>query len=369
MDNNKKIIKKSLKAYLKAKEEFENANYKKSESYLIYLLDNFQKMNVETDKNYQNIINSTIIESKKLLDEIKLINFNDSIEYSEEYYKDNNIIHLVNYGDYISLKKLLNNNQLLDLTIYDEEGLTPLHLAIKNGDLKILNLLLKYEGNVNLLTNYGFTLFEYACLQKDPVTINYLQDHGANMDKHLELRNDFILEITHDDLDDIIILKKILAFDKKTHFNHIPENIYNSTKTELSSGIKKYTIKDILLHLETLLDKLPETKRINYLKILQEDFNDFNDECIKKIICPKNIISLICYNLAPFVNYNYSYSSNWLINLEISFTLKKILKDNIPNKINIKKKLINKLYKDYINNKLYKADYIGILITKWVNKI
>ena len=29
MDNNKKIIKKSLKAYLKAKEEFENANYKK----------------------------------------------------------------------------------------------------------------------------------------------------------------------------------------------------------------------------------------------------------------------------------------------------------------------------------------------------
>ena len=69
-------------------------------------------------------------------------------------------------GDYVTLKKLLEQNKLLDLSVFDEDGHTPLHLAIRNGDLKILNLLLKYEGNINFLTKYGFTLFEYACLQK-----------------------------------------------------------------------------------------------------------------------------------------------------------------------------------------------------------
>ena len=53
---------------------------------------------------------------------------------------------------------------------------------------------------------------------KDPVTINYLQNHGANMDKHLELRDKFTLEISHDDLDDIIILK-IISCPKKIHIS------------------------------------------------------------------------------------------------------------------------------------------------------
>ena len=224
---------------------------------------------------------------------------------------------------------------MLDLSIYDQDGHTPLHIAIKNGDLKILTLLLKYEGNINLLTKYGFTLFEYACLQKDPVTINYLQNHGASMDKHLDLRDKFTLEISHDDLDDIIILKNNIL-SKKNSFYFIPENIYRSNKIDQPAGIKNFLIKDILLHLETFLEKIDSNKRYNYLKIISQEFEEY-DNCNKKLTCPKNMITLITYNLAPFINYQYNYSSNWLINLEISFSLKKLLKENVSNKINLKK--------------------------------
>lgn len=365
--NNNKIIKKSLKAYLKAKDAYNNSNYKKAENYLVFLIENFKKIE-NLSNEYQDIINETINESINLLNKISLIVIEDSIEENELDHKDNQIINLVNMGDYVTLKKLLEKNKLLDLSVFDEDGHTPLHLAIRNGDLKILNLLLKYEGNINFLTKYGFTLFEYACLQKDPVTINYLQNHGANMDKHLELRDKFTLEISHDDLDDIIILKKIISCPKKNSYQFIPENIYNSPKINQSAGIKNFQIKDILLHLESFLENIDSIKRKNYLQIISQEFEEY-DNCNKKLVCPKNLISLLTYNLVPFINYKHNFSSNWLINLEISFSLKKLLKENVSNKINLKKKLINKLYKDYINNNLYKPDHIGILITKWVNKI
>jgi ankyrin repeat protein len=365
--NNNKIIKKSLKAYLKAKDAYKNLNYKKAENYLVYLIENFKK--IETiSEDYKNIIEDTIKESVQLLNDISLIGINDSVEETKNNDKNNKLIELVNLGDYVSLKLLLENNKFLDLSVYDEEGHSPLHLAIKNGDLRILNLLLKYEGNINFLTTYGFTLFEYACLQKDPVTINYLQNHGANMNKHLDLRDNFTLQISQDDLDDMIILKKIISCEKKKNFNFIPENIYKSKKIEEQSGIINYKIYDVLLHLETFLEQIDETKRNNYIKIIEEEFKEYNTNC-KKITCPKNLITILTYNLSPFIDYKYNYSSRWLINLEISFSLKKLLKNNVSNKITIKKKLINKLYKDYISNQLYKADYIGILITKWVNKI
>ena len=62
--NNNKIIKKSLKAYLKAKDAYNNSNYKKAEN-LVFLIENF------ISNEY--LINETINESINLLNKISLL--------------------------------------------------------------------------------------------------------------------------------------------------------------------------------------------------------------------------------------------------------------------------------------------------------
>ena len=104
--NNNKIIKKSLKAYLKAKDAYNNSNYKKAEKYLIFLIENFKKIE-NLSEQYQDIIEETLNESINLLNKISLFIFEDSIEENQLDQKDNNLINLVNIGDYVTLKNLL----------------------------------------------------------------------------------------------------------------------------------------------------------------------------------------------------------------------------------------------------------------------
>ncbi len=87
--------------------------------------------------------------------------------------------------DAISVSESFNNYK-----IYNEDGSTPLHLCIKNGDTTILKKFLKNGESIDLNNIEGHTLLEYACQLKDPNLISFLISHGADPRKHIFFRQD-----------------------------------------------------------------------------------------------------------------------------------------------------------------------------------
>ena len=368
--NDKKLIKKTFKVYLKLKNDYENSNYKKCENRILYLIDILSKIN-KSSEYYSKYINELEEIDKEVLELLKKINMDqidNSIMESETLKEDNEIFNLINQGNLNSLKEKLESTENINLETYNSEGLTPLHLCIKNGDMKCLIELLKYSGNINMLTNNGLTLFEYACLQRDHNSINVLTNFGASMDKHLELRMNSTNKIKTDEIDELIILKKIFESKRSKKLSIIPEEYLEIIDLETECKYGNYNYKDLFFHLDSFIQSLEYDQLNSYLNILKEEITDYLTCNEKNKICPKTIVSLVTSNLAHFIEYPYNFSSPWILNLEISYILKNISKKE-TSKRKIRKKLVNKIYSDYIESNIFTADFIGVIINNWIKKI
>ena len=55
------------------------------------------------------------------------------------------------YSNPFTLEELLQNNEAVDVNEPDLLGLTPLHIAVGNGDSEIVNTLLRYGARMDLL--------------------------------------------------------------------------------------------------------------------------------------------------------------------------------------------------------------------------
>ncbi|XP_020297132.1 ankyrin-3-like [Pseudomyrmex gracilis] len=58
---------------------------------------------------------------------------------------------------------------------------TPLHLAVINGDIEIIKMLLDRHADVNATSWYGTTPFHYAIEEKEMEIAELLFNHGANV--------------------------------------------------------------------------------------------------------------------------------------------------------------------------------------------
>ena len=61
-----------------------------------------------------------------------------------------------------------------DMNLQNKLGLTPLLLAVQNKPLTTIQLLLGYDKNFDVLTEYGQKIMSFAFQRKDPVIIKYL---------------------------------------------------------------------------------------------------------------------------------------------------------------------------------------------------
>lgn len=377
MDQNKKI-KKALKSYLSGKKYYNN-DKKKSFLYfqqtIKYL--NKCKENDTINKKYNDIIDATENECYKYMNSsIESIcdrEYTNNTVLSSDLHVNKNVFEIINNGNLNEAKKIKFNE--INLSQYNETGLTPLHYCIKMGDVTILKILLKLNANIDQINQNGNTLLEYACLERDPNIIYVLIDLGANMKKHLYFRSgDIKYNLNKSDMDLAIILKIIISYQGTTNDLEFVKNYINLDE---KIGLDELTVIDLLISLTELLNSLTLVAKNTYIQIIKEEFKDMCYNQSKKrywfknnICCPDNKIDLLLIYLVPFINYPFNLSSKFILCSEIKYLMFKILKEN-NGKINsvFKNKLLKQLWKRYIKTGNITSNYLGNITHLLISKI
>uniref|UniRef100_A0A6C0J365 Uncharacterized protein n=1 Tax=viral metagenome TaxID=1070528 RepID=A0A6C0J365_9ZZZZ len=330
---------------------------------------------LEHTKNILSSINTTsktmdkIRQLKKVL---KLLRNNSNtydlknlLQLTEQEYNKNLDIHntfrLISINDIENIKNINNIN----FTQLNEEGNTILHHCIKIGDIEILNELLKKGGKIDSINGNGHTLLEYACLIQDPNIIKILISLGANIKKHIFFRKgNYNKYLFKEDIDLAIILKVLTLnsiFQKEYKTFIFLEHFFNINQF---IGLEKYTIKNILLGLEKMFENKNTYQTYKNIIIEELEYFDFNfQNNIKN--CYEDKVDILLVNLIPFINYPFSLSCSFILFNEIEFKINSIIKDN---KKNYKNLLLNYIFTNYIENKLFTEDYIGIIVYRILEK-
>lgn len=133
-------------------------------------------------------INKNIPDHRYII--IQLLMIDEGIETSDMYYTliNNMLSHHIN-DIYENSNQNIDMNKVyisfLDTFLYhssyinnnDDSGKTPLIIAIKNNDIDVAKLLLKYNANINIKDNDNKTALMYAIETNNTVLIEMLSKH------------------------------------------------------------------------------------------------------------------------------------------------------------------------------------------------
>jgi len=371
-------ITKCLKSYLTGKKKIDTDNEKAFEYFkqCITILDDIKKQNINIKHEYKNILEETEIECSKLLTETIERTFDKSIEkkLNTKYNKitniefDKTLFEIIDTGDINKLKSY--NMENINLEIFNHQGLTPMHYAIKVGDTTFLKHAFVLGGYIDQTSKLGHTLLEFACLENDPNMILFLQNYGANMKKHMAFREGKKYDNNGNQIDTLLLEKIILENGNNNpikYLNFIFNYINKDDNLDIKyNGGKFIKTQEFILKLDNFIDTFDNDSRNTYIDILKEEL-DF--ELLNKLCCPTNKIEIILYNLIPFINYdNLSYK--WLIYLEIKLLIIKLLKKKIKININeFKQELGLILYDNYIKNNIIATGLVQTIVKQLLNKI
>jgi len=187
---------------------------------------------------------------------------------------ENTLFHLCSKCNISELKKFIHENSSCINTIRDKNGLTPLHLAVRKLDIKIIELLLQNGSDTNLYSNYGYSSLHYLILGFKELL--YLSsDNTKKFIKILDMLIEKGADINHLDLSEKSPLYMILGLRNykitKYFLNYKP--IIDKNSLSITSQIKNKNLKDSILALHNL-------QFIEYLlmvnnksNLLQEDNN------------------------------------------------------------------------------------------------
>jgi len=430
-----KLTQDTFNLYTKAKKYFDDKKFQKSFELfgkVIFNLYNIKK-NLNSNKIDDKIkesLNEKVEEAlRKSSEYIKELEFIDkdvssdedsdiiSSNYSQENNKD--ILTFSMEGDIIQVSDLVDK---VNLNITNLLGETPLHLSVKNGDTRMTELLLKNGAEINNVTDYGLTVMEIACVNKDFKMIALLQDYGCRLDKLINLRdnqNNTPGKLKSNKIDLILTVKKLLSnihplkISKTDSFFQIKESIINCSLSDK----KKILILGILDNIEK------SNKQIGWNDIQEDDIvhiiwnaihskhfiNSKNDiiNCLieelyyckninekDNICCPSTAYERIIYSLAGFNPELIDINLNCIINYElVLYTMKfkeKLLNAKDESFVNtynsayytedqenqmvefdkeFKKLLIYNLEDIYVKTGIMKKKELNMNLNKWINSV
>ncbi len=68
----------------------------------------------------------------------------------------------------------MNNEEIQNINELNEDGLTKLHVAIKNSDINRMKELIKQGADINIRAEYNYSPIEYACLNNNYEAVKIL---------------------------------------------------------------------------------------------------------------------------------------------------------------------------------------------------
>ncbi len=387
MENNKKnltkdklIVKKYLKSFLTGKKYYETDTDKSYEYFkqCIRIFNDMKEKNIPIDENFVGIIEETETECSKFLTLAieKTIEkpLNKTIFPSSD---NKELFEIIETGNIQKLKEY--DYGSIDFNVYNEQGLTPLHYAIKFGDVSFLKQSLKLGACIDQTSKFGHTLLEFACLEKDPNIINFLTTYGSDMKKHLKFREGKKYFNNGNQIDISLIEKIIMDREQFTNtikhlaflFNYIKETEpihieYCEPNNSIVSK-RKILFVELVKKLDNYLETIKKEQADTYITIIKEELNY---DLSFKLGCPTDKLQIILYNLVPFIEYQDNLKLNWLISLEIKYIILKILKNKITiNTSQLKKELTELLYISYIKPEIIPEGLVQIIVLQWIHKI
>jgi len=362
MENNKAKsnkeheIKKCLKSFLMGKKLIETDKNKSFE----YFKQSLRYINIikkdKSAKDISTVLDETEIECNKYIN----LTVEKTIEKESNPVENINLFEMIEKGHISLLRKIKSYH--LNFNIYDEDGNTPIHKAIKYGDTSFLKAAFKLGASIDISNKSGNTALEYACLEKDPNMIQFLLENGSDMKKHLLFRDGNKKNTSHQNyIDCSIVLKIIFSYNKSNDYEQLKFMLDIFNKDELI-GFNNYTYYDLIKCLNTLLDKINKEYKNTYLMIIRDELTY---PLKKSLGCPYNKLEILLTYLIPFIEYPFNISIDWIINLELKYIIIKMLKE----KQSFNNELSDFLWENYIKNNILQDAYLGNLISQWVSKI
>jgi len=349
-------LKKCFKSFLMAKKLIDSDKDKSFEYFkqsLKYI--NLAKKNVN-DKDISDLLEETETECNKYIN----LTVEKTIEREDDKVIDLNLFDIIEKGELDLLKNIKSYH--LNFNVYDEEGNTPIHKAIKYGDTTFIKMGLKLGAPIDIVNKAGNTALEYACLEKDPNMIEFLLKNGSDMKKHLLFREGNKKNKSNQNyIDCSIILKIIFSYPEAESYEELNFLLDVFKKDELI-GFNEYTYLDLIKYLITLLNKINKDNKETYLLIIREELVY---PLKASLGCPRNKLEILLTYLVPFIEYPFNVSEDWYINLELKYLIIK----NLKQKDFFKTNLLNFLWENYIKNNILQEEYLGNLISQWVSKI
>ncbi|VVU94934.1 hypothetical protein CPAV1605_659 [seawater metagenome] len=346
-----------------------------------------------------------------------------SIDFLSSEYNDkvklNDILTFAFEGDILKIQEVIQKYSKLDLNITNSVGETPLHIAVRNGDTRMTELLLKAGANINNVTIYGLTPIEISCVNKDFKMISLLQDYGCKLEKLITIRdnNNDPTTLKSNKINIIVSLKKLLqlisplTISKSDSFFKIKEyvvqaslaskkkvkilNIIDSIeKSESKIGWDDYLESDVFnLVWNAIFSNHFINSSKDIIKILIEEIY-YSSNQKNLLVCPSTKYERIIYCLAGFrpdifeinmesvlnqelIMYSLNYRNQLLEKKDQKFS--DTYKSSIHTEEQIeqidnfneyfKKELMNKLDLIYVQPGILKKKELSMILNKWINII
>jgi len=119
-------------------------------------------------------------------------------------------------------ESLINGNRELINEGIDEDGNTPLHIAVRNNSIEIVKLLLDKNVDINIKDNDGMTALHIAVLQKNLTTVNLLLKHKAR--PNLGNKNGTSPLMLAANIGSLGILKALIKYDAQVNATNHDKN-------------------------------------------------------------------------------------------------------------------------------------------------